>query len=245
MSNLFNDAATAGDDRNDRDERSTATSQPSLCFASKRWLFPAIALLWLCLTAGGMHLLFRYMNQPGSDRPAPAIWPSESRIPHSGAKPTLIMFVHPHCSCSDASLTQLEAVLERNPGRLDAVLAFIRPPGVTKEWSKTSLWHKAVANPAFHAVVDRDGAEALRFGASTSGRALLYSSEGKLLFDGGLTAARGETGDSPGCLALNAILAGAPAPVASTPVFGCPLLKCNRPVQLPTLAGHPSPTILE
>jgi len=239
MSNHFDDEATAGDDRG------AATFQPSLPSPRKSWIVPAITLLWLGLAAGGMHLLFRYMNQPGGDRTAPPIWPTGTRLPRSAAKPTLIMFVHPHCSCSEASLTQIEAVLDRNPGRFEAVLAFTRPPGVTKKWSETSLWRRAAANPALHVIADRNGEEALRFGASTSGRTLLYSQDGNILFDGGVTAARGETGENPGCLALNAILNGAAAPVNRTPVFGCPLLGTNQRNPPPSLAGNPAPATLE
>jgi hypothetical protein len=240
MTNLLNHTTAAGG------QPDAATAQP-LPRSSRlpSWALPVMIGLWLCLAAGGMHLLFRYMSQPGGDRRAPATWPSESQIPRGGVKPTLLMFVHPHCSCSDASLTQLETVLERNPGQFSAVIAFTRPPGATKEWSKTALWRRAIANPSLRVVADHDGVEAVRFGASTSGRTLLYSLDGHLLFDGGVTAARGETGENPGCAALNALLAGADPATNRTPVFGCPLLNVQARGELPALAGHPSPTLSE
>ena len=64
---------------------------------------------------------------------------------------------------------------------------------------------------------DISGDEARRFGAATSGEALLYSPSGKLLFHGGITPSRGHEGGSVGRDALvRCVLDGTPAP-ATTP----------------------------
>jgi hypothetical protein len=74
-------------------------------------------------------------------------------------------------------------------------------------------------------VWDEGGAEARRFGATTSGHAVLYSPDGRLLFRGGLTGARGHAGDNANLDALAAVLDGAPSPHINVPVFGCPLFE--------------------
>jgi len=72
--------------------------------------------------------------------------------------------------------------------------------------------------------VDVDGVEARRFGVATSGSTLLYDAAGNLLFLGGITGARGHSGDNAG---MSAVLAGIRTGCADpdqTPVFGCSLL---------------------
>ena len=57
---------------------------------------------------------------------------------------------------------------------------------------------------------------------ATSGHALLFDRDGRLLFRGGITPARGHEGDNFGASAIAARLAGRPAR-AEAPVFGCPI----------------------
>ena len=72
-------------------------------------------------------------------------------------------------------------------------------------------------------IVDLNGAEAHRFGAATSGQAMLYDPAGRLLFSGGLTEARGEAGESEGMDAILHNLGGAPGAATRAPVYGCEL----------------------
>ncbi|HKS16351.1 MAG TPA: hypothetical protein VJU16_03510, partial [Planctomycetota bacterium] len=63
--------------------------------------------------------------------------------------------------------------------------------------------------------------EARRFGIETSGHVLLFSPGGARLFSGGITSARGHSGDNAGLdLALER-LRNPSLPTASTSVFGC------------------------
>jgi hypothetical protein len=57
----------------------------------------------------------------------------------------------------------------------------------------------------------------------TSGAVLLYSSDGKLLFQGGITPARGHQGDSFGRQRILALLDGDAPDRRDAPVFGCAL----------------------
>jgi len=70
---------------------------------------------------------------------------------------------------------------------------------------------------------DGGGAEAKRFGAETSGAVVLYDRAGRLVFHGGITAARGHEGDSFGQQRIAALLTGARADRTDAPVFGCAL----------------------
>jgi hypothetical protein len=72
-------------------------------------------------------------------------------------------------------------------------------------------------------VHDHDGVEARRFGAATSGQVILYDARGTLLFSGGITPARGHSGDSTGRDAILALLIDGSSEASETPVFGCSL----------------------
>jgi hypothetical protein len=74
-------------------------------------------------------------------------------------------------------------------------------------------------------VADDGGVESQRFGALSSGQALLYGADGRLLFAGGITESRGHQGDNAGESAIAALVLGAgrSGQSSSTPVYGCPL----------------------
>lgn len=193
---------------------------------------PAIGPHYLILPAAvlaliGFSLLTRYSVTPGEDWEAPANWPKESELELDPVRPTLLMFLHPHCPCSRASLEELNRLLSRGPGAINTQLVFVQPEFVTADWQESSLMQAARDITAARGVTDVGGKSARRFGATTSGSVLLYSSNGALLFSGGITAARGHSGDNAGSAAiLHALQSNVSAPV-HTPVFGCGLFSAS------------------
>jgi len=131
------------------------------------------------------------------------------------------MFLHPQCDCSRASIEELGVLLARVPNVPVTDVAVYRPAGASPGWEYTSLWKSATAIPGVHVTSDEDGAEARLFGALVSGSTLLYAPDGRLLFSGGVTSARGHAGDNAGLDALASFLAHTDSDVPHTPVFGC------------------------
>lgn len=105
---------------------------------------------------------------------------------------------------------------------MTARVLFFLPEDARPEWWKTDLWQKAADIPAVTPVMDRGGMLQRVFGAETSGSVAVYDAAGRLQFNGGLTAARGQRGDSPGRLSLISLIETGEA-ARMTPVFGCPL----------------------
>lgn len=146
------------------------------------------------------------------------------------------MAIHPHCPCSRASLGELAILMAHSDGRLAAFVVFVQPPGFDENWTKSDLWSGAGSIPGVIRIIDH-GVEAKRFGATTSGQTIVYDPRGRLLFSGGITAARGHFGDNPGLSVIARLLDTAetglsarvvyrnnPVVYASTtPVYGCPL----------------------
>jgi hypothetical protein len=192
-----------------------------------RALWTASVVLWCLAVAAGFGFLGKYEATPGPATAAPASWPSDSRLHPNAHRPCLVVALHPHCPCSRATLAELEEISQRCGERLDLHILFYTPTGCGSEWAQTDLWERAMALAGVTVWTDVDGKEGQRFGALTSGHVALYGSDGRLLFHGGITRARGHAGDNDGREAVLAHVLGT-AQRARTEVFGCPL--CERPL---------------
>ncbi len=145
------------------------------------------SLLWLVVVAGGTLGMMRYANTPGTNGEAPRIWPAESQIPVENGHPTLVMFAHPRCPCTRASIGELEVLLAQFHGQVNAHVVFLKPTGTETNWEKSDLWRTASSIPGVTVSTDDGGIEARRFHSETSGQTLLYDKSGVLKFQGGIT----------------------------------------------------------
>lgn len=180
-----------------------------------------VALAWLATVGTGTVLVTRYKGTPGAQADAPPRWPADSAIARATDRPTLVMLAHPRCPCTRASIGELAELVSRVGDRLSTKVLFVVPDGVDRAWTDTDLWRSAAAIPGVELIRDARGAEAHRFGAETSGQALVYDASGLLVYRGGMTPARGHPGSPVGRDRLAAlVLSGKPA---SNPVFGCAL----------------------
>lgn len=179
--------------------------------------------LWVVLVAAGFTILWSYKTAPGPTAAVPVRWPDYTRLKRGGKRATLMMFAHPRCGCTRASIAELAQLMVRSSDQIDAYVLFLSPAGEGKEWTRTDLWSSAARIPGVTAMSDENGREAARFGIATSGGVVLYDNEGKLLFHGGITPARGHEGDSFGRERILSLLATGKADRNDAPVFGCEL----------------------
>jgi hypothetical protein len=135
------------------------------------------------------------------------------------------MFAHPRCPCTRASLSELARLLTQVPDKLNTYVVFLKPEGTPVDWDKTDLWRTATAIPGVTVLSDSTGMEARHFHAETSGQTLLYNQIGALLFQGGITLARGHEGDNPGRTALQDLIRTGHSDQTNTAVFGCGLFE--------------------
>ena len=133
------------------------------------------------------------------------------------------MLAHPQCSCTRASLDELAEALARATNQPRTYVLFLKPDGFSADWAQSDLWKIAAKLPNVTVVRDDDGAEARRFGVSTSGSTLLYDTSGALVFSGGITGARAHRGDNAGRQAIVDLLNHGTAASTTTNVFGCSL----------------------
>ncbi len=97
---------------------------------------------------------------------------------------TLVMFVHPRCSCSRASLRELAYIMARARHNLTAHIFFYQPAHRPDTWIETDLWHYARTIPFTTVHRDPDGKLAERFGALASGQVVLFRPDGRRVFYG-------------------------------------------------------------
>ena len=181
--------------------------------------------LWAIAIGCGFHALMVYKGRAGSAGAMPAFWPRNDLIIPSPDKSQLVMFAHPRCPCTRASLGQLELLVAQAQGQFDAVVLFAEPPDETETWSNTATIDFARSIPGVRAVLDKDGEVVKRFGAETSGHTVVYAPNGKLLFSGGITGSRGHLGETGGFDSVLQLVSGGdmrPRQI-SAKVFGCGL----------------------
>ena len=191
----------------------------------------AAVIIWvLGVVVGSLHS-FQYETTAGKTAPARNRWPANSLCTLSSQVPTLVMFVHPRCPCSRASLNELALLMTHCQGRVDAQVVFIQPESSPTDWARTDLWDSAAGIPGVTPRVDLGGAEQQRFDARVSGEVFLYLPGGELSFHGGITASRGHAGDNDGRATLESFLLKRELPVTATPVFGCELISAGSLTQ--------------
>jgi hypothetical protein len=182
-----------------------------------------LCLLWLVAAAAGTAGLLRYENTPTEAGETPATWPADSHIVRQPGHATLVMFAHPHCPCSSASVGELNRLLTRCKDPATVHVLFIRPKGMDDSWTETTLRKSAQAIPGADVQIDPEGREASRFGAESSGYVVLYGPDGRLLFSGGITAGRGHAGDNTGENVVVSLMNNKFVGLKHTPVYGCSL----------------------
>lgn len=187
---------------------------------------PIIAFsVWLAAVTLVFGSLGIYVSKPGLQSLPPSQWPLDSSLERSAEASTLLVFVHPECPCSRATLENLSPIAT-NPS-LSVVLVCIDDDSILATSSndfascrkQLDEWQKHT-NVIF--VLDTDGSETRRFQATTSGHCLLFDRQGTLKFSGGVTSSRGHVGASAGLASLKSALNGHTEP-ETYPVFGCPL----------------------
>jgi hypothetical protein len=199
--------------------------------ASALLLRICICTLWLYAVGAGTVVILEYQNTSGSAGVTPEHWPSGTQITFDPNRDTFIMFAHPQCPGTRASMEELNRLLAQCNGRVAAHVFFSNPVIFPQDWTQTDLWRSAAAIPGVMVQEDIDNTLARKFGAETSGYVLLYDTRGQLLFRGGITASSSHAGDNAGESAIVSLVTGHYTNVGQTPVYGCSLYSktCSQP----------------
>jgi hypothetical protein len=189
-----------------------------------------LVLTWGTVVGCGMAAMIDYSATAGPVAQAEAQWPNGSTLSRSDERFTLLMFVHPQCPCSRASVGELAELMAGSQKILTAKVIVLAPTGWSITQVQTDIWRSAAEIPGVTVQMDPDGVEAHRFGALTSGQVLLYDPQGQLSFRGGITGARGHFGSNVGRSAVTSLIGDQQSGAVPTqcPVFGCPLFPTSQ-----------------
>jgi hypothetical protein len=206
------------------------------------------ALLWAGLVTYGFGLWNAYELRPG-EIPDPTVVSVSSRSPTGSWR--VMMFVHPHCPCSQASVQELRRVLQElarvaPEESVQASILIVRPPEAPTGWEHGEILREVQRWNEVSVTVDQGGETARQWAVATSGHVIVLDPQGRVRFRGGITSGRGRQGNSLGSQRIvqmireashgakidDARVSGiegkeAPSesgdPVFTTPVYGCPL----------------------
>lgn len=181
--------------------------------------------VWLTVLVIGLGVVYRYGYAAGPTGTTSLDWPANSTLNRTSNRMAAVMFVHPRCPCTRASLSELERFSAWSDGRIDLCVVFYRPATENDAWAHTSLWTQAKRLPNTTLIIDSDDAIAREFGARTSGYVVAFDSFGHLSFSGGITLARGHEGASDGTAALRELVKGNAGTLRKTITFGCPIFQ--------------------
>ncbi len=186
-----------------------------------------LVIAWGVLVLLGYGSMVVYSTSPAKSAVTADHFPLDSTLAH-GRNLTLITFLHPQCPCSRATVSELQELLVQNEFQSNLTIYAVvsRPSGCSADFTRGAILDSLSSMKNVQVVIDKDDVESQRFGARASGQTLLFDGQGKCLFSGGITAARGEVGANAGVNALRQYLAGTTTTTTitkQTPVFGCSL----------------------
>ncbi len=181
-------------------------------------------LLLMFVSMTGFALLTDYSTRPGPESDV-LLRISSDELPGiqstDGDSPTIILFYHPKCPCTFATIRCLER-LSTNFRTQPQIHAFAyRPQDESDTWidSRSTRVLRNLEDIRIHP--DIDGERFRRFGVRVSGHILIYDKNCDLTFSGGITPFRSHEGD---CRASQQFVRCANDEIDECtrwPVFGC------------------------
>src|SRR5882724_5524565 len=104
---------------------------------SSRWSGVWAAALWIVAIGAGFGLLAEFDSTAGAAGESPRQWPRETGIVRTPGRASLLMFAHPRCPCTRASLTELARIAAGFSDQVDVKVFFRLPETESAEWMNT------------------------------------------------------------------------------------------------------------
>lgn len=185
--------------------------------------YSLIGAVWIGAAILGWASLFQHTYQPATTAADPVTqWPDAS-LPASSDRYQIVIFAHPCCPCTRATLNKFDESLTRLPSNTSIQVIFTTVGLIPSAVAESPTVAFARQLKGVDVQFDETGDIARRFHATVSGEVFAFDRQGRRLFHGGVTAGRGHQGDSVGQQQLERLVCGESREAYSAPVFGCTL----------------------
>lgn len=180
-------------------------------------------MIWSALLLTGHLVLFEYEMTASPLANTKRVFPQKSIVQIAKGRQNIILFLHPMCPCSMASVDEFHELMRAGEkDSVGTVVAFM-PHDMQSEWALQPVFSRLKRIRNVSIVYDSNGAQADLFGATTSGHVLIYDGRGILQFSGGITASRGHSGDNANFELAKKSIHDRNPKFVTTPVLGCAL----------------------
>ncbi len=194
------------------------------------WFRTIVVVIWITAMFGGAVVVARYgLGEGAKDRVLTCL-PEDLRETSASDVQHLFVFLHPRCPCSRATVQEFLSIVDRIDDRCDCTAYLVCPGDTGREFAEGKILEALRTSKKINIVYDLGGDSAKRMGVRTSGHTFLFSASGNLLFEGGITGARGQIGENGGKHGLSDKLASPGKTLFRWPVYGCPT---QSPDQMP------------
>src|SRR5258708_2763285 len=95
----------------------------------RRIVLAAAVAVWILAVGYGTRTLLLYADTPGHPAPPPSGWPAGAPIRPDLNHATLLVFAHPQCPCSSATIGELALIMANSRDRARATVFLYIPQG--------------------------------------------------------------------------------------------------------------------
>jgi len=211
-----------------------ASATTASCLSKRAWHFGArfwcgLGVVWCGLAILVWSFLLKHTYRPMPTAAGVTSWPDETGVLKSNdtqdavGRFRIVVFVHPLCPCTRATLHKFDESLTRLPGDTAVSVVFVIAGLKMSDVIDSDNVAFARRLPGVEVRFDATGDESRRFGASVSGEVFAFNRQGCRVFHGGVTSGRGHEDASVGQRHLERLAAGFADEAYTGPVFGCAL----------------------
>lgn len=166
-------------------------------------------------------------NQTSADLLAVLNEFAQSELRRTDSK-KLLVFYHPHCPCTAASLRNLQRINSSLVSERKIYAFAFHPQDEPVTWIESPTTKLLRGIPNITIIPDREAIACQAFGLSTSGHMLVYDEAQRLIFSGGITPGRGHEGDCQSSFDLRQKINGEKSTLNYWPVYGCSIVESEE-----------------
>ena len=102
----------------------------------RRLAWSLAGALWIMAVAGGLAAMVWHESSAVAER-VPADWPGDGPLKLGTRGTTLVLFAHPRCPCTRATLAELEKLVAHAGPDLSTWVVFFKLEGAEAGWAET------------------------------------------------------------------------------------------------------------